>query len=190
MKNNQQPPISFWHAKEGTLGKKKKAQNAAPNCPPYFFKWDILCLHHPQSCALLASWSSGLCRKQRRKLDVRQLQQNYKNVLAMYMYEYVCASSYSDTVQQRNYIKMIRNSNFELKPALKSLYKVGSKKTTICMCIKWLFHSSYISSIPCRWRYQSGLLAKCVLCSGPRASVSLQGCPGEALSGTESLPNG
>ena len=44
VKNNQQPPISFWHAKEGTLKKKKrkkKAQNAAPNCPPYFFKWDI-----------------------------------------------------------------------------------------------------------------------------------------------------
>ncbi len=96
MKNNQQPPISFWHAKEGTLKKSTKCcaklssilfQVGYTLClsPPAFISTSTsLCLHHPQSCNALASWSAGLRVKQRWWLDsgwLKKKKNYYKNVV-------------------------------------------------------------------------------------------------------------
>lgn len=93
VKNNQQPPISFWHAKEGTLKKSTKCcaklssilfQVGYTLClsPPAFISTSTsLCLHHPQSCSALASWSAGLRVRQRWWLDSGWLQKKKKKLL-------------------------------------------------------------------------------------------------------------
>lgn len=105
VKNNQQPPISFWHAKEGTLKKSTKCcaklssilfQVGYTLClsPPAFISTSTsLCLHHPQSCNAPASWSAGLRVKQRWWLDSGWLQKNYYKNVVWCVCVFVCVSA-------------------------------------------------------------------------------------------------